>query len=109
MRGANGFYSRVRSLSIVLQDVEVLSGQGLSKSQVKELEDIVRSCRNVLETLEQTLDKYRELQLVPQGFGGKIRRVWKRVNWDPDDIRDLRSRIVTNITLLDAFQGQLIR
>ncbi|KFY00471.1 hypothetical protein O988_03292, partial [Pseudogymnoascus sp. VKM F-3808] len=36
-----------------------------------------------------------------------MRRVWKRLKWEPDDIRDLRIRIVANVTLLNTFQGKL--
>jgi Cdc6-like AAA superfamily ATPase len=35
--------------------------------------------------------------------------VWKRLNWKPEDIDELRSRITTNIGLLNAFNGRLTR
>jgi hypothetical protein len=35
--------------------------------------------------------------------------VWKRLNWKPEDINELRSRISTNIGFLNAFNGQLTR
>jgi Cdc6-like AAA superfamily ATPase len=35
--------------------------------------------------------------------------VWKRLKWEPEDIKELRSRISTNITLLNAFNSQLTR
>jgi hypothetical protein len=38
-----------------------------------------------------------------------MKRVWKRLKWEPDDIRDLRSRIVANVALLNMFQGKLAR
>lgn len=110
MSGANNFPSgRLRSLSIVLQDVEIQSEQKLSSQQTKELEEIADACRNVLEKLEQTLDKYGELQPGCEGVGRRIKRAWKRLKWEPDDIRDLRSRIVANVTLLNAFRGRLAR
>jgi hypothetical protein len=39
-----------------------------------------------------------------KGVGRNIKRVWKRLKWEPDDIRDLRSRIVANVILLNTFQ-----
>jgi len=35
--------------------------------------------------------------------------VWKRLKWEPEDIKELRSRIGTNIGLLNAFNGRLTR
>ena len=110
MTSANLFSNnRVRSLSIVLQDLEVLSERELNNEQAKEFHEIANGCRNVLEKLELTVDKYSELEPGLKGVGRSIKRVWKRLKWEPDDIRDLRSRIVANITLLNTFQGKLAR
>ena len=38
-----------------------------------------------------------------------MRRAWKRLQWEPEDIRDLRSRISSNIALLNALNGRLVR
>ena len=38
-----------------------------------------------------------------------MKKVWKRLKWEPEDIRELRSRINSNITLLNAFNGRLTR
>jgi len=35
--------------------------------------------------------------------------VWKKLKWEPEDIRELRGRITSNIALLNAFNGQLTR
>jgi Cdc6-like AAA superfamily ATPase len=35
--------------------------------------------------------------------------VWKRVKWEPDDIKEFRSRITANITLLNAFNGRITK
>jgi hypothetical protein len=93
----------------VLQDVEILSERELSSRQTEELREIASGSRNVLEKLEQTLNNYGELQPGYEGTGGRMKKVWKRLKWEPDDIGDLRSRIVANITLLNAFQGRLAR
>lgn len=61
---------RVRSLSIVLQDIDVILSQLQSDSQEKEdLEDITASCRNLLGELEKTLDKYGELESKQKSAG----------------------------------------
>ncbi|KAK2753386.1 hypothetical protein FQN55_003515 [Onygenales sp. PD_40] len=103
----------VRSLSIVLQDVGILvEGDDPNSQHAKELEHIAKGCRDVLETLETTLDEYAELQSVPEkavngNIGRRMKRAWKKLKWEPDDIRDLRSRIVLNLTLLKSFEGKL--
>jgi hypothetical protein len=63
----------------------------------------------VLKELYDTLGRYQELDFNPKTFGGKARRVWKRLKWEPEDIKGLRCRIVVNITLLNAFHGKLAR
>jgi hypothetical protein len=73
------------------------------------LDDIADGCRNVLDKLEKTLHKYRELSPVPENAGKKVKRLWKRLKWEPEDIQELRSRISSNISLLNAFNGRLTR
>lgn len=103
-------FNRVKSLSTVLRDADdILSEREFTSQQETEFRDIAGRCRDVLNTLEETLKKYHELDSDPKCFGRKARRVWKRLKWEPDDIKDLRSRIVANITLLNAFNRRLDR
>ncbi|KAH6668301.1 hypothetical protein B0J14DRAFT_158963 [Halenospora varia] len=98
----------VRSLSIVLQDVEVvLSEPDLSTQEKTELREIANGSHNVLKKLEEMLDKYGELKSDSGSVGRKVKRVWKRLKWGPEDIKELRSRIVANIILLNTFQGKI--
>jgi hypothetical protein len=73
------------------------------------LKDIDRGCRNVLEELQRILDKNSELKAVSGSVGRRLTRVWKRLNWKPEDISELRSRISTNVGLLNAFNNRLTR
>ncbi|KAJ3484049.1 hypothetical protein NLG97_g7154 [Lecanicillium saksenae] len=93
----------LRSLSIILQDVEV----GLSEGEVDEqqkalLQDIVGGCHNALLDLEKDLGKYGDLE--PDGCDTKkkMKRMWNRVKWNQNDIRDVRGRLVSNTALLSA-------
>ncbi|OBT50154.1 hypothetical protein VE04_09620, partial [Pseudogymnoascus sp. 24MN13] len=100
----------VRSLSIVLQDADVaFSNRDIDNEQKNNLEDIEKSCRNILSELQQIVDKNSELSPESGGAGKRIKRVWKRLKWKPEDIEQLRSRINTNIGLLSAFNGQITR
>jgi peptidoglycan hydrolase CwlO-like protein len=101
-------FTRVRSLSIVLQDVEiVLPERELADAQQTQLDEITQGCRNVLEELEKTLDRYHEIDSSGKSFGEKSRRVWKRLKWDQKEIDGLRSRITSNTMLFNTFLGRL--
>ena len=112
---ANCLISRVRSLSIILDDVKVVLPQrDLTSERRKEFVSIIAGCYNVLNALDETLERYQELgsdskDCDPKSFRFKLRRGWKRLRWEPDDVKELRSRITSNISLLSAFNGQLIR
>jgi hypothetical protein len=109
------WFSRVRSLSIILDDVKVVLPQrDLTSERRKELVSITVGCYNVLNELDEALGKYQELGSDPKdcdskSFRFKFRAGWKRLRWEPDDVKELRSRITSNISLLNAFNGQLIR
>jgi Cdc6-like AAA superfamily ATPase len=80
-----------------------------NNDQKRDLEDIDKGCRNVLDDLERILDKNTELSSESGSVGKRVKRVWKRLKWDPDDINKLQSRISTNIGFLNAFNGLLTR
>lgn len=102
--------NRVRSLSFVLQDTDIaFPKQELNNDQKRDLEDIDKGCRNVLEELQRILDKNTELASESGSVGRRINRVWKKLNWKPKDIDELRDRISTNIAFLNAFNGRLTR
>ncbi|KAL5329352.1 hypothetical protein ACEPPN_002864 [Leptodophora sp. 'Broadleaf-Isolate-01'] len=100
----------VRTLSHVLEDADVaLSNRELDNEQKSELDEIDKGCRNVLNELQRIIDKNIELSSEGGDVGKRMKRVWKRLNWKPDDITQLRSRISSNISLLNAFNGRLTR
>jgi len=95
---------RVRSLSFVLQDAEVaVSERDLSPEEETGLKTICDGYQSILSELERTLDKYTELESQQTNIGCKVKRAWKRLSLEPEDIRNLRSRVNENISLLNAF------
>jgi hypothetical protein len=93
-----------------LQDVNIiLSDRELDHSEQKDLENIVQGCEKVLKDLEEKIGEYSELEPAPKGFSKGVKRVWKRLKWDPEHIADLRSQIISNVTLLNAFGGSFTR
>jgi len=92
---------RVRSLSIILDDVKiVLPQRDLNSEQRKELANVIVGCYNILNSLNKTLEKYQELDsdakdFDPKSFRFKFRRAWKRLTWEPEEVKELRSRITS--------------
>jgi hypothetical protein len=102
--GLTSRFDSVKVLSNVLRDIDdVVSQQDATKS--KGLDEVTQGCVKVLEELEETLDKYQELDSKSNSKGtvNKTRRVWKRIQFDPKDIDRHRSRITLNISALNAF------
>ncbi|KAF3012972.1 hypothetical protein E8E14_004221 [Neopestalotiopsis sp. 37M] len=102
--------AEVRNLAIVLGDVDVsLAAHDVSDDQKKNLSEIRESCRSVLEDSHNELSKYISLESTGRSLHERTKRAWKRVKWEPDDIRDLRGRVTANIVALNSFTGANIR
>ncbi|KAJ5381577.1 uncharacterized protein N7496_004005 [Penicillium cataractarum] len=100
----------VRNLSFVVQDVEIdVSSKDLDAKQQTELEEIAKSCCNVLGELESMIHNYRDLGPIGDSKKSIAKRAWKRLKWEPNEIQELRQRIISNIALLDAFNGRMTR
>ena len=93
-------YNRVRSLSIVLQDIDVVSSNSeLDDKQRTDLHRITISCRDIL--IE--LDSDDELGSSQGNVSKKLKRVGKPNTWGRfRDYRNLGDRITSNVELLDA-------
>ena len=98
----------MKSLSNILRDLEdVLPERELTDRQNTHLQDITQGCRGVLIEIEKILEKYCSLDTNPKGLSGKSQWLWKRLKWEPDDVTELRSRLSSNISLLNAFNGSI--
>jgi septation ring formation regulator EzrA len=91
--------NRVRTLSNVLRDLEdVIPERALPEALSESLRDHVDVCTRLLEEIQAVLLKYHALD----GKNGKTRKIWKRIRWEPDDIKDVRQRLTSNIVLLST-------
>ena len=103
-------FNRVESLSSILRNLEnILRDRDLTEQQKDDLCSIIHGCRNVLDDLDKILDEFHSLNTNPGSHSGKWRKAGKRFKWDASDITELRSRVTSNISLLNAFHGSLIR
>lgn len=106
---ADSYTYRVRSLSIVLEDTEkAISKRDFSSEESARLVSILDGCKNTLTELQVTLDKYKELESKQKKTLSKTKRTWKRLKFEPEDIRELRDRVSDNISLLNIFATGMI-
>src|SRR5687767_14091537 len=83
------YSNRIRSLLIVLQDADVAYPiQEFSVDQKRDLEDIDKGCRNVINELQRIVDKNSEVGFECGSVGKRIKRVWKRLSWKSEDINE---------------------
>jgi hypothetical protein len=87
----------VLSLHVLLKEIEEnLSAQTLTPTRQARLKTIGDGCRDVLEELQNLVDKYESL-------GTQSKRTWDRMKWASTNIAELRSRLTSNTLLLTAF------
>ncbi len=91
----------VHSLHRVLKGVEdhVLKYPPEDK-QMGGLEVVAKGCEDVLKDLQKALKGYESL-------GTPSQRTWDRVTWGLNEITKIRERLVSNVTLLTAFNSTL--
>ncbi|KAI1166772.1 hypothetical protein F5B18DRAFT_31684 [Nemania serpens] len=93
----------VASLHVVLKETEDYLGEfrDLDVSRVNRLRILADGCRDTLQDLEKLLRSYDNL-------GTQVQRTWDRFRFGLQDLADIRSRLVSNVTLLTAFNSSLI-
>ncbi|KFX92266.1 hypothetical protein V490_05496 [Pseudogymnoascus sp. VKM F-3557] len=98
----NRISSEVASLHVVIKETEeyVTETQGLSPSRDARLTILIDGCKEVLLELEALLNNYESL-------GTQAQRSWDRVRWGLEELADVRSRIISNTSLLTAFNSSL--
>ncbi|KAH7031050.1 uncharacterized protein B0I36DRAFT_349186 [Microdochium trichocladiopsis] len=102
--------TEVRSLSIVLQDIEIfVSSDHVSDTQQQDLAKVLAGCEETLRDTEKAIDKYCDLENKSKSIAQVVRRAWKRLTFEPDDIRELRSRISDDVMLLNSLVGGVTR
>lgn len=93
----------------MLQDVDnFLADNDLPDTKASDLHEITHNCRRVLEDLQSAVDRNSSLDK-HDGVRKHVKRVWKRLKWDPVEISVLRDRITSNITALNAFTASSTR
>lgn len=93
----NNISHEVLSLHAVLKQIEeAIPSQSLSVAEKCRLSAITKGCNGVLEDLQKLVARYDRL-------GTKSRRTWDRLKFGQEDIQELRSRLTSNILLINTF------
>ncbi|KAK6083476.1 multiple ankyrin repeats single KH domain (pfs domain-containing protein) [Seiridium cupressi] len=94
--------TEVASLHVVLKETEVYINEftELDASRKNRLEILTNGCSSTLQDLEKLLKHYESL-------GTQAQRTWDRMRFGMEDLADVRSRIVSNVTMLTAFNSTL--
>ncbi len=101
--------NRVASLHLFLDDfAQNLSGRQLSEKQKSDLSSLLEATRSVLEELSTVIEKFTSLGREQSTIGAKTQNAWKKLRCDQDAIGDFRSRIILNMTMLEAFNSSLL-
>ncbi|KAI9697476.1 MAG: hypothetical protein M1820_007811 [Bogoriella megaspora] len=89
------------ALSKVLKDCEGLAREGrLNQEQQLELYERSEGCRIVLDDLERLLRHCHRL--------GRKDSFLRRVNWAAQQGRDIRARLISNVSMLSAFYNSIV-
>ena len=98
----------VFGLHRVLDDVaNNLSGLQITDKQRNSLSRLVEGCRSVLNDTEKLIQKNEILDTKSSGISPK--KVLRKLKWDSTTVNELRDRIISSTTFLNAFNTSLAR
>ncbi len=84
--------------NVIKETEELLSQQELDSQEEKKLELSRSGCHSVLQDLNDLLAKYDSL-------GTKSQRTFDRMGFGMEDMNSIRTRLISNVALLDAFNN----
>lgn len=107
---SNSFSCRVNSLWLILEDASLVLSRGeLTHAQQKSLSSILDGANQTLVDLQSLLHKYIRIETSPTNVTDRARQAWKKLRFEPDDVRDLRDRLTSHVVLLHAFNDSITR
>ena len=84
--------------TVIKETEEMLSQQSLTAKQQAGLATCRQGCEDVLQNLNNLLIKYESL-------GTQSQRTFDRMGFGNQDMKDIRLRLVSNVSMLDAFNN----
>ncbi|CAL5866963.1 uncharacterized protein PFLUO_LOCUS1175 [Penicillium psychrofluorescens] len=96
----------VESLIFALHRIDGLDEKEFGDQEKEGVNKVIQGCDNVLQELDSKLSR---LHIVANDstsdWKGRVRQSWERIRWDQAEINNFRSRIVSNISLLNLIIG----
>jgi hypothetical protein len=86
----------------VVHDVNEITFDGLSDQQSKQLKTILVGCRDVLEELQDKLDKSHVLSYSTREWKLMARIAWARITWDQAEIDRFREKVTSSMSLFNS-------
>ena len=98
----------VFGLHRVLDDVtNTVSEIQITDRQRKNLSELIDGCQGVLGDTEKLLQKNEILGTESSGMSSK--KVLRKLKWDSSAVNELRDRMISSTTFLNAFNTSLLR
>jgi hypothetical protein len=99
-------YGRVESLIFALNRINGLDEEEFDDQQKDGVNQIIQSSDIILRDLDSRLQNFHILakDSTPD-WKDRMRQAWKRIRWNQAEINNFRSRMVSNISLLNLIIG----
>lgn len=103
--------AELKTFSILLQDAEVdLAASEVDPRQLEALGSTLSSARDFLKDLQKFIDKNKEIPKSANPKAGfKFKRIWKRLNFDQEDVSKFRHQISVIISGLHLFTANELK
>lgn len=103
--------AELKTFSIVLQDAEVdLTASDLDARQLESLESTLSGARDFLQDLQKFIDHHKEISNSTNSKSrGNLKRIWKRLNFDQQEVSKFRLQISSIISGLQAFTSNEVK
>lgn len=86
-----------------------MTQRDLSEEETKQLQTVVKGCQEVLDALSALVTKFSTLGSDSRSWKDKPEQVLQKLRWDQAEVKELRSRITSNVAMLDALNGSISR
>ena len=88
--------------NVIKETEELLSQQSLTPQQETRLQACQQGCVDALNDLDRILVKYESL-------GTNSRRTFDRMGFGTQDMNEIRLRLISNVSMLDAFNNAYVK
>jgi hypothetical protein len=89
--------------------VDSIPWDDISDERKQDVLSLAKGSRDILTDWEKVVKRSGVIGNSANSFGAKAKKVWKRFRFDEQEVVELRTRIISNTTLLNTFTATLAR